>query len=577
MLSAAALLLMSPAVAHESDQYSLPIGRDFADLGPYLTRIVHGAIVDAVAQTNDAIAEAIANGEPPRRIEELQSGVHIASKVWEFVFVAIPANELLDLTLASEPVKARYPGLITMYRPPVTIYDDALLVVDLTKAVRTFFRAGSISAGGVLFGTDKLIHFINIGRIYHAKYATRIGRGLTEDAAMRSAIASTSRNPLTSEDGVLGMLSTGIYSNGDLAADYAGLLFYRNLAEPVRIGARTLPPMLERDGPHWRVAARADSDFFTAFITPHWNEVLNPSRFVGYTAGRIRSLVAERCPDAIDWYRDRHGRQRGQAEFEAIARELSAYFGDDYGHKANRNKRVSVADVCFRDDGGTAKESSAGAPQVDAFGRTGLWWAARTGHAGLVRELASAGDDVDAADFDGETPLHAAARAASAASAGELLARGADPNRAALYDVAPLMLAASSGSTEVALVLVRAGADPNARDLFGRTALHAAAERGDAVLARALLERGAEASLADDAGNTPLRLALARGDEAIAKLLKQHAAAAARGVAAVVGADLAAGSGGGPISPPSSEPASASARPAPPSKAAAVGRIGPHR
>jgi ankyrin repeat protein len=577
MLSVAALLPMSPAAAHESEQYSLPIGRDFADLGPYLTRIVHGAIVDAVAQTNDAIAEAIANGEPPGRIEELQSGIHIASKVWEFIFVAVPANELLDLALASEPVKARYPGLVTMYRPPVSIYDDALLVVDPTKAVRTFFRAGSISAGGVLFGTDKLIHFINVGRIYHAKYASRIERGLTEEAAMRSAIASTSRNPLTSEDGVLGMLSTGIYSNGDLAADYAGLLFYRNLAEPVRIGPRTLPPMLERDGPYWRVAVKPDSDFFTAFVTPHWNEVLNPSRFARYTAGRIRSLVAERCPDAIDWYRDRHGRQRTQAEFEAIARELSTYFGGDYGHKANRNNRVTVAGVCFPGDGGTAKASGAGAPQVDGFGRTGLWWAARTGHAGLVRELASAGDDVDAADIDGETPLHAAARAASAASAGELLSRGADPNRAALYGVAPLMLAASSGRTEVGLVLVRAGADPNARDLFGRTALHAAVERGDAVLARALLEGGAEPWLADDAGNTLLRLALARGDEAIAELLEQHAATAAQGVGAVVAGDLAAGSGGGQVSPPSSGPDFASVRQAKPSGAAADGRVGPHR
>jgi hypothetical protein len=585
-LLVAALLPLSPAVAHESDQYSLPIGRDFADLGPYLTKIVHGAIVDAVAQTNDAIAEAVANGEPPSRLEDLQSGAHIASKVWEFVFVAIPANELLDLMLASEPVKARYPGLVTMYRPPVSIYDDALLVVDLTKAVRTFFRAGSISAGGVLVGTDKLIHFINVGRIYHAKYASRIERGLTEEAAMRSAIASTSRNPLTSEDGVLGMLSTGIYSNGDLAADYAGLLFYRNLTEPVRIGPRALPPMLERDGPYWRVAVKPDSDFFTAFITPHWNEVLNPSRFVGYTAGRIRSLVVERCPDAIDWYRDRHGRQRTQEEFEAIARELSTYHGADYGHKANRDNRMSIASICFQSKAAVTPASprdvaaagaSARTAEVDGFGRTELWWAARTGHAGRVRELASAGGDVDAADIDGETPLHAAARAASAPSASELTARGADPNRAALYGVAPLMLAATNGRTEVALVLVRAGADPNARDLFGRTALHAAAERGDAVLARALLEGGAEPWLADDAGNTPLRLALARGDEAIAELLKQHAATAAQGVAAVVAGDLAAGSGGAQVSPPPFEPASASAPPAPPSRAAADGRIDTHR
>jgi hypothetical protein len=560
-LLAAVLLPMPPAAAHESEQYSLPIGRDFADLGPYLTQIVHGAIVDAVAQTNDAIAEAIANGEPPRKIEELRSGVHIASKVWEFIFVAIPANELLDLALASEPVKARYPGLVTMYRPPMSIYDDALLVVDLTKAVRTFFRAGSISAGGVLFGTDKLVHFINIGRIYHAKYAERIDRGLTEEAAMRSAIESTGRNPLTSESGVLGTWSTGIYSNGDLAADYAGLLFYRNLSEPVRIGPRTLPPMLERDGPYWRVAVRPDSDFFTAFITPHWNEVLNPNRFVGYTAGRIRSQVGERCADALDWYRERHGRRRTQQQFEAIARDLTTFYGDYYGHRSNRDNRVTIASVCFRGQDGTTPEAAAsgtvaGAPDVDRFGRNGLWWAARDGDAGLVRQLASAGGDVDAADIDGETPLHAAVRAASAASASELIARGADPNRAALYGVAPLLLAAMNGRTDVGLVLLRTGADPNARDLFGRTALHASVQRGDAVLTRALLERGAEPLLADDAGSTPLQLARARGDEAIAELLRRHGALAAPAVAAVAPASPAPGASGGDLALLSSSPVS---------------------
>ena len=65
-----------------------------------------------------------------------------------------------------------------MYRPTVSIYDDPLLVIDLTKVVRTFFRAGTVSVGGTLFGTDKIIHFINVGRIYHAKYQTRVKRAL---------------------------------------------------------------------------------------------------------------------------------------------------------------------------------------------------------------------------------------------------------------------------------------------------------------------------------------------------------------------------------------------------------------
>lgn len=540
VLACASLACSLPARAHESEQYTLPAGRDFADLGPYFSRIMYDAVIGAAAETNAAIEQAVEAGKSPVQLGELQSADYVAGKVWEHIFLAIPANELLDATLITEPVQAQYPGLVTMYRPTVSIYDDALLVIDLTKAVRTFFRSGTVSAGGVVFGTDKLIHFINIGRIYHGKYETRIARGLPEKEAIKSAIASTSRNALTSEDGVLGMFTTGIVSNGDLAADYAGLMFYRNLTETVQIGPRTLPPMLVRDGPYWRVQIEPDSDFFVAFITPHWNEVLNPSKYARYTSARLRALVRERCQDTLAWYRDPRGQPRGRAQFEAIERELATYFGAEYGHQSNPASPVTIADVCFpkspdsaaNSGGGNAPEPAAspamsprhaGTPAgsalaQDAQGRTPLWWAAREGNAEQVRAIATR-VAIDQADFDGETPLHAATRAGSAATVSELLSRGADPNRTALYGVTPLMLATAQGRTEVAMLLLTAGANPNARDLFRKTALHDAALRGNSRLTHALLARGADPRIADDAGNTALHLAARRGDDKIVTTL----------------------------------------------------------
>jgi ankyrin repeat protein len=549
------------AQSHESEQYTLPAGRDFADLGPYFSRIMYDAVVGAAAETNAAIEQAVEAGKSPAQLGELQSADYVAGKVWEHIFLAIPANELLDATLITEPVQAQYPGLVTMYRPTVSIYDDPLLVVDLTKAVRTFFRSGTVSAGGVVFGTDKLIHFINIGRIYHGKYETRIARGLPEKEAIKSAIASTSRNPLTSEDGVLGMFTTGIVSNGDLAADYAGLMFYRNLTETVQIGPRTLPPMLVRDGSYWRVQIEPDSDFFVAFITPHWNEVLNPSKYARYTSARLRALVRERCQDTLAWYRDPRGQPRGRAQFEAIERELATYFGAEYGHQSNPASPVTIADACFpKSPDAAAANSGDKAPEPaaspattprhagaspgsalaqDAQGRTPLWWAAREGNAEQVRAMATRAA-IDQADFDGETPLHAAVRAGNATIVGELLDRGADPNRAALYGVTPLMLAAAHGRTEVATVLIRAGANPNARDLFGKTSLHDAALRGYRRLTTVLLEGDADPRIADDAGNTALHVAARRGDEKIvATLLLRGADANARNAAGAAPRDEA--------------------------------------
>jgi hypothetical protein len=503
--------------AHESEQYTLPVGRDFADLGPYFTRIMYNAIVGAVAETNAAIEAAVESGRPAKEVKQLQSDDFVAQKVWEHIFAAIPTNELLDATLISPPVVAQYPGLVTMYRPVNSIYDDPLLVIDLTKVVRTFFRAGTVSAGGTIFGTDKIIHFFNIGRIYHAKYQTRLERGLPTEDAIKSAIQSTSRNPFLSEDGVLGMLSTGIVSNGDLAADYAGLSFYRNLTEEIRIGPNVLPPMLVRVGPLWHVTIRPDSGFFTAFITPHWNEALNPNTYARYTTGRLRALVRERCPDTLDRYRDEHGQRMSRDQFEAIERELSTYYGEFYDYEKPKHP-VSIATVCFESPVGTSAanaDPTAASAGPDAMGRSALWWAARNGDIAQVQRLAAQRVDLDSPDHDGESPLHAATRANSLAVVQELLARGAKPDVAALYGVTPLMLASAGSKTGIASLLLRAGARPNTRDMFGKTSLHDAVLRANPTLTQLLLDHGADPLISDDGGNTALHLAARSGNEAI--------------------------------------------------------------
>jgi len=523
-IAATVAVLLAPAptaYAHETDQYTLPVGRDFADLGPYLSRIVHGVLTDAVAEANAAISLAIDSEQSSERLAELHSPEYMAGIVWARFFLAVPTNELLDTKLLTQDVTDQYPGLVTMYRPIVSIYDDPLLVIDLSKFVRTFFRAGTVDVGGTLFGTDKLIHFINVGRIYHVEFESRMRRGQAVDEAMQGAIRTTAKNPLTSEDGMLGMFTTGIHSNGDLAADYAGLLFYRNLTAPVRVGKRELPPMLVRDGAYWRVQARADSDFFTAFITPHWNEVLNPNRYARYFSARLGTVVADRCTDALDHYRDEHDQLRTAAQFEAIARELSTYYGDDYGYATN-SKPVSLATVCFArsDPAATGDPAPAGAP--DALGRSPLWWAARHGDVGAIRSASSS--DVNAQDADGETPLHAAVRSGDPAAVAALLALAAKPDVTALYGTTPLMLSALTGQLEVAAALLRGGADPNRRDLFGQAPLLAATARGNAAVVLVLLEHHADLQAADDVGNTALHLAARRGDAIAVSALLAHGA-----------------------------------------------------
>jgi hypothetical protein len=560
-LALAFLALQSwAAVAHETDQYTLPVGREFADLGPHFSRVVHTAIVDAVNGTNAAIKRSLRDNRPDETAR-LQSVEVIANEVWLQLYLAFPSNELLDGGLVTERIRNRYPGLITAYRPEQWIYDDPLLVLDLTKIVRSTFRACTVSADGKLFGTDKIIHFINLGRIYHSSYLSARKHGLGESEAVSQAVQlSAGSNLFLSEGTLLGMYTTGIWSNADLAANYAGFKFYRNLTEEVRIGKKVMPPMLVKQGAYWRLndQVQPDSDFFTAFITPHWNEALNPNVYAVVTDTRVRSMLRSRCLDALDWYRDERGRPLKHREFAEIEEELSTFYGEEYGYKSDGKNEVSIATTCFQPgqpgdtsgvsadadevdlhlqnafglQSGWGQQSRARAsspdrsqgPAVDRFGRTQLWWAAKDGRLADVERLLEEGANPNAADLDGEGPLHVAARWGQVAIAEVLLTHGADPGAKALYGATPLQVSVLEAQVGAARALLSHGADANARDLFGKSPLHDAALRGNRELVALLLDYGADATAADDSGTTPLHLAARGGNKAMMKVLLSHRA-----------------------------------------------------
>ena len=89
---ALAFLCLRPltAIGHETDQYTLPVGREFADLGPYFSGAVYDAIVDAVRVTNAAIARSLRSAGPTSEIARLQSAEGISGQVWLQLFTGAP-------------------------------------------------------------------------------------------------------------------------------------------------------------------------------------------------------------------------------------------------------------------------------------------------------------------------------------------------------------------------------------------------------------------------------------------------------------------------------------------------------
>jgi hypothetical protein len=177
-------------------------------------------------------------------------------------------------------------------------------------------------------------------------------------AATAAALAEAVRRGVRQESGFYGAMLVGVYSNADLAANYAGLKLYLNLTRPVRVGNYVRPALfilskgqwvanidaLAQAGPVRSVTGppsqrRADG-FLRPFVSDHFNEALNPSRYKGPTRRTIRTRWQARAASWVAFY----GSTR-DAEAARLQR-LATWHGEPYGHSAF-DELVTAPDTCF--------------------------------------------------------------------------------------------------------------------------------------------------------------------------------------------------------------------------------------
>jgi ankyrin repeat protein len=320
---------------------------------------------------------------------------------------------------------------------------------------------------------------------------------------------------------LLGFWTAGAYSNGDMAVNYVGLIFYRNLTEAQMLKGQTRPPMLVRDGPYWKIAPHVTptSDFLWWFVSDHLDESMNPSLYLPGMRDRMRQMASAHSAGILEHRRDRWGNRRSQAWFAQQGRDLRTYWGVDYGHAGSDAELIHIDKVCF------AAPSNPRAR--DSRGRAPLHRAVAVADINEVRRLLDSGADVNVPvrstePFNsnwGDTPLHMAAQDGRGDIARLLLSRGADFNRGNDRGNTPLHRAVEY--PELMATLIEAGADVNRPDARGQTPLHWAALRPDATSATLLLARGADPNSADHDGQIPLHFAARTGADVVNALVGQ--------------------------------------------------------
>lgn len=341
------VLAITPAApALETDQFTVPNG-PLPDIGPELDVYVAGTVWDVALTLNTRAAdEGRAAGRsvwPWRdyhraRASRLRSEDLLARRVYDKLAGPGLPECRIELWAREHHFRAaREAGVADPgFEPPLSrcVYGDSLFDKPLLLA----FLSPTMNVHGTYLGVDKLGHLFQHGFYYLQEYR----QGESEGEGAAGATARAVRLGVDEEQGFYGALTTGVYSNADLAANYAGLKFYLNLTRPVRIAGRTLPPLLLRDrGGNWYFnPSRQPDRTLRLLVDDRFNEALNPSRFEGVLRDTVRDRLRPRAERLLEFYDTTPERERERMH------ELATWHGEPYGHCGFSSRLVTIADNC---------------------------------------------------------------------------------------------------------------------------------------------------------------------------------------------------------------------------------------
>lgn len=346
-----------PSPAMETDQYNLsPI--PLADIAPEVEAYVEENIRIAVDKLNADIArrEACVNGrvlqEPASgrssvrkdrgekkmkcssvkseqdKLAQLHSPEAAAKAVYDqlgtgTIFHANTGNWLNTHKFEHEPSRYKAPYSESIY------WELPINYATLSPTIRMY---------GVEFGTDKLDHMFQQGYTYFRKYTAARNQGRSDGEALKKAVKWGG----STENFFYGYVVSGVYSNADLAANTAGLMFYKNLANDVNLAGTMQPAIVSIVHDRW--VFNGPRGALRPFITDHLNEAYNPSNYLPILYKVVRSAVKK------------HACSEWRSVFPTLTRQnlyertnaLTTWNGLDYGYKKT-SRQVRLDETCFYD------------------------------------------------------------------------------------------------------------------------------------------------------------------------------------------------------------------------------------
>ncbi len=149
-----------------------------------------------------------------------------------------------------------------------------------TRVIGIFGVGPTIKLNGQLIGSDKLGHFLSQGKKFYFRYEKRPDEA---EAAQQSAYT---------ERAIFGQLTTGVYSNADLVANYEGYRFYRSLFEDNIVAGKPAIVIWTVDG--WQIQRTFT---WADHVNAYWDEALNVNHFDRLLYPHMKERLSGFCAD----------------------------------------------------------------------------------------------------------------------------------------------------------------------------------------------------------------------------------------------------------------------------------------
>ena len=344
------LLFPTSLLAFETDQYDLP-PVPLADIGDEVSEHVEQKLHKAVDKINVEISlrqkcvpRSAGGGqesdcESPKtdlsRLAYLRTEDAIAREAANQLGAGVPPFTSIGTWMDSH----HFRGQPARYR---TSYWESIFIL-LPHIALTI--SPTVNLYGSEFGTDKIAHLFQQGYSYYKIYHRARAEGATAEEARAKAV----RWGQKSERTFYGTLIGGVYSNGDLVANYAGMKFYEGLTHPIRIGDTTRAAVLLLKDGVWTFndSVNLRELLLRPFISEHLNEALNPSIFTKNLGLRWYIRRAVRRRSCAQWLERYPGLSKNGLEEKS--RALRLWQGEDYGFTDSEHF-VTIANTCFDDE-----------------------------------------------------------------------------------------------------------------------------------------------------------------------------------------------------------------------------------